>query len=266
MANEQKEMTFFEHLDELRGNLFRSALVVLGLSALAFVFKHFVFNILILGPTKPWFITNKIFCLAADYFGNPKLCINKEPIDLVNLTISGQFMTHFKISFLIGVILGFPYIVYEIWKFVHPALYTKEKKIIGRTIFSVNLLFFIGVLIGYFLIVPLSVNFLLNYSLSPTIKNTINLNSYINNLSSICFASGIVFELPVVTYILSKLGILTPHFMKKYRKHAIILILIIAAILTPPDIFSQIILALPLYFLYEYSIWISAKVLKNKVE
>ncbi len=263
---ERKEMTFFEHLDELRGHLFRSALVVIIISALAFIFKHIVFDIIILGPTEPWFLTNKIFCMAADYFNNPKLCINDTPLQLINISLGGQFSTHFKISFLAGIIIGFPYIVFELWKFVSPALYEKEKKVASATIFSINLLFFIGVLIGYFMIVPLSVNFLANYIVSETIQNTINLTSYINNLSSICFASGIVFELPVITYLLSRLGLMTPQFMKKYRKHAIIVILVLAAILTPPDILSQLILAIPMYMLYEFSISISAKVLKRKNE
>jgi len=261
---DKKEMTFFEHLEELRWHLFRSVIVLFIFTAVAFVFKSFVFDIIILGPKEPWFITNRFFCHLAEVFDKSVLCINSKPLQIININMAGQFTTHIRISFLVGFMAGVPYLMLELWRFIKPALYSNERKVGNLTVLAVNLLFYAGVLLGYYLICPLSIDFLNSYTVSESISNTINLNSYITNLSSICFATGIVFELPVLAYFFSKIGLLSPQFMREYRKHAIIIILIAAAILTPPDIMSMMLVAIPLYLLYEVSIYISASVVKNK--
>jgi len=263
--NQAKEMTFIEHLEELRWHLFRSVVVIFSISVLAFIFKHIVFDVIVLGPVQKDFVTNRLFCLLGEKLNNPALCINNVPLKIVNLTVAGQFTTHIRISFIMGFLFSFPYVMYEVWRFVKPALYIKEKTVAGRSVLAINVLFYLGVALGYFIMTPLAINFLANYSISSNVENNINISSYISNLSTNCFATGIVFELPVLVYFLSTIGILTPHFMKNYRKHAILVILIIAGIITPgPDVFSQMLVATPLYLLYEISIHISARVLRKK--
>ncbi|MBN2486932.1 MAG: twin-arginine translocase subunit TatC [Bacteroidales bacterium] len=275
--NEKSEMTFLEHLEELRWHLVRSALVILAGAIVAFVFKYVVFDIIILGPSRDDFITNELLCRFGRWFnqlmvemgregGNPDiLCLNSEPIKLQNVQMAGQFTAHIKISLIFGLVIGFPYIVFEIWRFVSPALYQNEKKYARAGILAVSLLFFTGVLFGYFLIAPLSVNFLINYKTSDIIVNQPHLMSYVSIVSSISLAGGVVFELPAIIFFLAKIGVVTPEFLKKYRRHAIIILLIVSAIITPPDIFSQILVCIPLLLLYEASILISKKITaKNK--
>jgi sec-independent protein translocase protein TatC len=259
-----KEMSFFDHLEELRWHLFRSVVVVLVFAITAFLFKRIVFEVIIMGPKDPGFITNDLLCRLGHHLQKDILCINAFPLEIINTSMTGQFLTHIRISMIGGFILAFPYIIFEIWKFVKPALYSQEKKSAGYSVLAVNLLFFLGVLIGYFLIVPLSINFLGKYNVSQNVNNLINLTSYISNISSICFAAGIVFELPVLTYFLSKIGVITPQFMRKYRRHSFIVILILSSILTPPDVMSQMLIALPLVLLYEFSIGISKRVVNKK--
>ncbi|MBT4967895.1 MAG: twin-arginine translocase subunit TatC, partial [Bacteroidetes bacterium] len=225
---EVKEMNFFDHLEELRWHLFRSVVVVLFFAIVAFLFKRIVFEVIILGPKDPSFITNELLCRLGNSLGKDILCINSFPLEIINTTMAGQFLTHIRISMIGGFLISFPYVIYEVWRFVRPALYNKEQKAAGYSVLAINLLFFIGVLIGYFLIVPLSINFLGRYNVSNSVNNLINLSSYISNISSICFAAGIVFELPVLTFFLSKIGVVTPQFMRKYRKHAFVVILILS--------------------------------------
>jgi sec-independent protein translocase protein TatC len=277
MADKQKsEMTFLEHLEDLRWHLIRSVVVVLIASVVAFIYKHIVFDIIILGPSQSDFISNELFCRFGHWThdfllsiglngGDPNsLCLNSSPIKLQNFQMAGQFMAHIKISFICGLILGFPYIVYEFWKFVSPALYPKERKHARTAVLAISLLFFIGVLFGYFVIAPLSINFLINYKTSDLVQNIPQLSSYISVISSISFSGGIAFELPAVIYFLSKVGLVTPEFLKKYRRHAIIVLLIIAAIITPPDVFSQILVSIPLILLYEVSIGVSKRIVNKK--
>ncbi len=263
-----------EHLEELRWHLIRSAIVIVVTAIAAFIYKSIVFDILILGPSRKDFFTNEILCKAGHYLSkilpwlidNPDLlCPNTKALNLTNYDMTGQFTTHIKISVITGLIVGFPYVVYELWKFVKPALYQHERKHSQLAIFSISFLFFTGVLFGYFVICPLSVNFLIGYNLSDAIKNQPNLASYISTVSSIVLASGVIFELPVFVYFLSKIGLVTPSFLKKYRKHSIVVILIIAAFVTPSaDAFSQILVSLPLFVLYEICIGISKRVTKNR--
>ena len=253
----KSEMTFIEHLEELRWHIIRSLVAILVFTGVAFVFKTFIFDTIYLGPSKPAFITNKALC----HIG---VCINKEVIHLQNLQMSGQFMTHIKISILAGLIIAFPYIIFELWRFIRPALYDKEQRITRHAVFFISLLFILGVLFGYYIICPLSINFLVNYHVAESVANQIKLKSYISTVSSIVFSSGLLFQLPIVVLVLSKIGIVTPKVLKKYRRHALVIILFVSAVITPPDVFSQILVSIPVLILYEISIIISRRIVKNQ--
>ena len=264
--NPKEEMTFLEHLEALRWHIIRSALVIVLAGIVAFIFKQIIFDIILLGPSRSDFIMSRWLCNLGKntFLHTDALCINSNPIKLQNIQMAGQFTAHIKISLITGFILAFPYVFFEVWRFVRPALYTNERKIARGSVLFISLLFFLGVLFGYFIICPMSVNFLYNYTATDLAENNIQLMSYISIITSICLASGIMFELPVIVLFFSKVGLLTPEFLKKYRKHAIIVILIVAAVLTPPDVFSQILVSLPLILLYEISIGISRRV-NNKI-
>lgn len=258
-------MSFWEHLEELRWHLIRSAAVLFGLAVLCFAFKNIVFDQIILAPKDPEFITNRLFCLLGKKLSIDGLCFEGLSFSLVNLNVAGQFMTHINISMMAGLILGFPYVIWELWRFVNPGLHENEKRNISKAMIAIGFLFFTGVLFGYYLILPITIAFLTSYSLSADIVNTINLKSYISTVSGICFTMGLVFELPVISFFLTKLGILTPAYMRQYRKHAVVLIIILAAVITPSgDIFTQMLVATPLWILYELSIYISKAAIRRR--
>ncbi len=258
------DMSFLEHLEELRWHLVRSILAVMVFAIVAFIFKDFIFSQVILSPKSPEFFTNRMFCALGNMVNIQKLCINANPFQVINTQMAGQFMTHMMISIIVGIIVAFPYIFYEFWRFLSPALYSKERKHARGAVFYSSLLFILGILFGYYLITPLSVNFLGSYSVSEEVTSMINLRSYINTVASVSLASGIIFELPVLVYFLTKIGLVTPEFLKKYRRHSIVVILTLSAIITPPDIFSQIMVCFPLVFLYEIGISISRNIIKKE--
>jgi sec-independent protein translocase protein TatC len=260
----EKEMSFLEHLEELRWHIIRSVLAILFFMILAFIFKNVIFGKIILGPQNSHFITNRLLCELGDYFNTTALCINTKPLNLINIKMSGQLTTHITVSMVAGLILAFPVILWEFWQFFKPALRANEAKYAQGAVFAASMLFFTGVCFGFFLLAPLSIHFLSSYEVNPDVVNQINVRSYIGTLTSICLATGLVFELPIIAFFLTKIGLITPSFMRKYRKHAIVVIFIIAAIITPPDIFSQTLVAIPLLILYEVSILISARVMKQK--
>jgi sec-independent protein translocase protein TatC len=264
-TSSKSEMTFLDHLEELRWHIVRSAIAIVLLAILAFIYKRIVFDDILLGPSKSDFFTSRLLCWLGknSFVHTDSLCINSTPLKLQNIQMSGQFTAHIKISLIAGLIVAFPYIFYEIWRFIRPALHSKELKTARGAVFFISILFFIGVLFGYFVICPMSVNFLYNYQVSDIAVNNIQLMSYISIIASICLASGIMFELPVIVLFLTKIGLLTPAFLKKYRRHAIVVILIVAAIITPPDVFSQILVTLPLLALYEFSIGLSKRITKK---
>lgn len=260
------EMSFLDHLEELRWLLVRSTVAVLTLAVVAFFFSDFIFDEIIFGPKDPNFITYHWFCEASKLFGAGEegFCNQQITFDVQSRVMSGQFNAHMWTSVTAGFILAFPFILWELWKFISPALYEKERKNAKIFLAISSFLFFLGVLFGYFIITPLSINFLAGYQVSSQIHNDIDLDSYISLIRSTTLSCGLVFELPIVMFFLSKLGLVTPTFLRKYRKHAAVVILIIAAIVTPPDIVSQVIVTIPLLILYELSIFISAGVLKAK--
>lgn len=254
------EMSFLDHLEILRWHLIRSALAIVLLAVVAFIFHDFIFNKIILAPKTPGFLTNELLCRFGKLVDVQTLCINSKPFQVININMAGQFSTHIMVSIVAGFIVAFPYVFWEIWRFIKPALHSNEKKHARGAVFFSSILFLTGVLFGYYVIVPLSVHFLGNYSVSEQVLNQINLGSYISTVTSVVLASGIIFELPVIIFFLSKAGLVTPSFLRKYRKHAIVLILILAAIITPPDVFSQILVSLPLILLYEIGILISKRI------
>ncbi|MDZ7635567.1 MAG: twin-arginine translocase subunit TatC [Bacteroidales bacterium] len=260
------EMSFLQHLEELRWHIIRALIAVVAGAILAFMFKNFIFDNIILAPNNPDFVTNRLLCRLADAVNAPALCINQNPIELISIKMSGQFTTHINISLVAGLILAFPYVFWEFWSFFRPALYEKERKYARGAVTMASVLFTMGILFGYFIITPLSINFLGSYRVSDIVNNQINITSYIGSVTSVALSAGITFELPIVVFFLARIGVVTPEFMRKYRKHAIVLVLVVAAVITPPDVFSLILVTIPLVLLYEVSIFIASRVVRKRAE
>jgi sec-independent protein translocase protein TatC len=260
----EAEMSFLEHLEELRWHIIRSVSLVIIFAVVAFIMKDFIFDVVIFKPKTPEFFTNRMMAKLGELIGSEALKINQAPLKLISLKMADQFMLHIMVSIIAGLIIASPFIFFEIWKFIKPALYDKEKRHASGAVFYTTVLFMLGILFGYFLIVPLSIHFLASYSVSAEVVNQINTRSYIGTVTSISLASGVVFLLPIFSFFLSKVGILTPQFMRTYRKHSYVAMLLLSAIITPPDVFSQIMVAIPLVFLYEISIFISRSVVKKR--
>lgn len=259
------EMSFLDHLEELRWHLIRSVLAIVIIATIAFIFKDFIFDVLLFGPKNKDFITYRWFCTISQTLGQgSSFCIDELPFRIQSRTVAGQFSAHLWTSVLAGFILSFPYIIYEFWKFISPGLYEKERKNARGFIFIASILFFIGVLFGYYIVTPLSINFLGNYSVSSEIFNDFDLSSYIGLLRASVLASGIIFELPIIIYFLTRIGVVTPEFLRKNRKISLVLVLSLSAIITPPDVVSQIIVSIPILILYEVSILIAKIVTKNQ--
>lgn len=265
-VNDTKEMTFLEHLEELRWHIIRSLLGIIIFAILSFIFYSIIFDKILFAPRNPWFFTNRLLCEFGEQLGISALCINNKPLELININMAGQFSTHITVSCIAGIIIAFPYVFWEFWRFIEPALNVNEKKYSRGAVFFSSALFLLGILFGYFIISPLSVEFLGTYNVSSDVSNQINLGSYISLVTSVVLASGAIFELPVLMFFLSKTGIVTPDILKKHRRHAFILVLALSAIITPPDIFSQVLVALPLTVLYEVGIAISKKISRESNE
>lgn len=264
MAKKHGEQTFLEHLEELRWHILRALVAILVIAIAVFLLRNFVFNQIILAPKNPEFFTNDLLCRLSERLNSENLCINSNPIEIINIRMSGQLTIHIVISIVMGLILAFPYVFWEFWSFIKPALYENEIKHSRGSVFFSSLLFITGVVFGYFIITPLSIHFLGTYQVSEQVVNQINLKSYIGTIASVVLAAGAIFELPILIYFLSKAGLVTPQFLKKYRKHSIVLILILAATITPPDVFSLFMVTLPLIILYEAGIKISKRIERKK--
>lgn len=261
------EMSFLDHLEELRWLLVRSTIAVVILAIAIFFVADYIFDQIVFGPTRVDFVTYRFFCDASHYLGfADTICIEELPFTIQNTSMEGQVNVFVWMCITAGFILGFPYILYEIWRFISPALYEHERKYAKVFIFSASVLFFIGVLFGYFVIVPMSVNFLASFSISSVVKNDIDLGSYISMVKTSVLAGGIFFEMPVIIYLLTKIGLVSPSFLQNTRKYAVIIVLIISAIVTPPDVVSQITVAVPMLLIYEISILISKIVYKNQLK
>ncbi len=258
------EMSFLDHLEELRWLLVRSSVAIIIMAFLTYFVSDYLFDVIIFGPTRPDFFTYRFFCELSHQLGFvDSICIEELPFIIQNTEMEGQVNMFVWICILAGFVLSFPYILWQIWKFISPALYDKEKKNARVFIFFSSLLFFLGVLFGYFVVIPMSVNFVATFSVSSIVKNQFTLESYIGMVKTSILASGLFFELPIIIYFLTKLGLVTPTFLRKYWKYAVVIILIIAAIVTPPDVVSQLIVAIPMLIIYEASILIS-KIVYNK--
>jgi sec-independent protein translocase protein TatC len=263
---EESSMTFVEHLEILRWHIIRSVIAIGIFTALAFIFPEIVFSKIILGPSKADFITFRLFCDLSAWMGNDVLCLTEMPFIIQSRKLTGQFTMHILSSFVVGFVVSFPYVFWEIWRFVAPGLYSKERNASRLAVFVVAFLFFTGVAFGYFIISPLAVNFLGNYQIDPNILNEFDITSYVGTVSMIVLAAGIMFQLPVVIHFLSKMGVVTPASMRTYRKHAFIVILFLSAIITPPDVVTQIFISLPIMFLYEVGIVIAVRNQKKNME
>lgn len=261
------EMSFLDHLEDLRWHLIRATLAVVIAGTVAFLAKGFIFDVLLFGPRNSDFWTYEVLCRLSTSLGiDSGFCFDEMPFRIQSRTMGGQFSAHIWVSLTAGFVLAFPYVIYEFWKFVAPAMKDTERRNSKGFIFISSALFFLGVLFGYYLVTPLSINFLGKYQVSDDVFNDFDLSSYISLVRASVLASGLIFELPIVIYFLTKIGVLTPDFLRTYRKYALVLVLIISAIITPPDIVSQIIVAIPVLILYEVSIVISSIVYRKEAK
>lgn len=261
------DMSFLDHLEELRWHLIRSTLAVVLIGFAAFAFKGFIFDGILFAPKNMDFPTYRFFCRIATFFGlESDFCGDALPFTIQSRLMAGQFSAHIWTSIWAGIIIGFPYILYELWRFISPGLYEKERKHSRGFILSASFLFFLGVLFGYYIVAPLSINFLGSYQVSQEVTNEIDLGSYVRTVRASVIACGIMFELPIIIYFLTKVGLVTPEFLIKYRKIALVVVLGLSAIITPPDVASQIVVAIPILLLYQLSIKISRWVLKKEAK
>ena len=240
-----KEMSFWDHLDELRWSILRSLVVVVALSAVFLCIRKPLFDV-VLAPASDDFVVYRL--LGVDFV-----------MKLINVDITAQFFVHLKVSVLAGLVIAFPYIVYELWRFISPELYKREKKAVGKAFSLSSFLFYLGVVTGYFVVLPVCLMFFMGYTVSDSVENTITLNSYMSMFMTMVFMIGLLFEFPSVVLVLSSLGILGRDDLKRWRRHAFIAILVLSAIITPSDPVSMFVLAIPLYALYEFSILVCKK-------
>ncbi len=257
-------MTFLEHLEELRWTLVRSAIAISVGMVGAFIAKGLVFDSIVLAPMRAEFVTYRFFCALGHQLGmGDTLCAQGMVFELQNISMSGQFFTHLMVSFVAGLVLAFPYVIWELWRFVAPGLKPEERAPLRWVAGFATLLFMAGVAFGYFMLAPLSIQFFGSYQVSEAVSNTIALDSYIGMVTSVTLWTGILFQLPIVVLFLTRAGLVTPEFLRRYRKHAFVLVLVAAAIITPPDVVSQLIVTAPLMLLYEGSIILCARTLRR---
>ncbi|WDF68048.1 twin-arginine translocase subunit TatC [Sphingobacterium oryzagri] len=263
----EAEMSFFDHLEVLRWHIIRSVLAIAVFAILSFSFYDFVFNEVIMGPKNLDFWTYRMMCKVGDLLNLEGFCVQKIPFNIINTELAGQFMLQINSCLLMALALGFPYLLFEVWLFVKPALTDIERRSAQGFVVYASLLFILGALFGYYIVVPLSVNFLANVSLSEEITNQITIDSYLSTIATLTLGCGIVFLLPILVFILSKIGLMTPEFMRASRRYATVIILIIAAVITPTaDVITLLTVSAPMFLLYELSIMVSANVKKKKLQ
>ena len=253
-------MSFLDHLEELRWRLMRSAIAVIIFAIVIWIYQKEIMENVFLIMVDPNFVTFRLLC---EYLN---VCIDKIPVNFQSMTLSGQFSYALMMSIMGGAVLAFPYIFYQLWSFVKPGLKFKERKMAKGIVFYVSILFFTGILFGYFVVAPLSVQFFGAFQITDKIRNDFTISSYMSTILSTVFYTGLFFLLPVVTYLLVKIGLFTPEFLVKYRKHAVVVILILAAIITPPDVISQVIVTIPIYLLFEISVLVAKRVANKQQE
>ncbi|MEE9373917.1 MAG: twin-arginine translocase subunit TatC [Saprospiraceae bacterium] len=258
IKSKEKEMSFLDHLEELRWHIIRSIAAVFVLGIAFFLLRDLVFQI-ILAPSKAEFPTYRLLCNISEI-----TCMKPTDFKLLPRDMGEQFFTHIKISIWLGFILAFPYVFWEFWRFIKPGLYKNEQKAARGIVGACSFLFMCGILFGYYVISPFAITFLTGYQVSPDIVSSPTLASYINYMTMLTIPTGIIFELPIVVYFLAKIGLISSDFMKKYRKHAFVIVFILAAIITPPDVLTQILIGIPIYILYELSIHLAKRIEKQK--
>jgi sec-independent protein translocase protein TatC len=264
--SKQAQMAFVDHIEELRWHIIRAILAILIASAYCFFNIEWIFTNIILGPTQNDFISYQYLNKLGTLLHISALQLQDMSIQFQNTELSGQFMMSFSVSFMMGLILAFPFVFWELWKFIRPALKASELRYARGIVFWSSLLFFIGVLFAYYIIAPFTINFFANYQLSPQFKNIITITNYYDTMSDLIMGMGLVFELPVIVYFLSRIGILTPKLMRDKRRYAIVIIFFLAVIISPPDWFSCWLIALPLMLLFEISIGISDRANKARMK
>lgn len=263
---DEKEMTFLDHLEELRWHVIRALLAIVIFTIGAFIYVREIFDFIIFAPAKLDFPSFKYMCKMGEWVGMQEtLCITELPFKIQSRNMTGQFMMSLTASFVIGLIVSFPYVVWEFWRFVKPGLETKERKFSKGAVSAISFLFLLGILFGYYFLCPITIWFLSTYSISSVIVNEFDITSYVSTMSGLVLGCGLLFQFPVVIYFLTKIGIVTPQLMRNYRKHSIVGILILGAIITPSaDPFSLTVISLPLYLLFEISIFTSALVVRRQ--
>lgn len=260
----EKEMSFLEHLEEFRWHIIRAFASIFVFAIVAFIFREHIWFHVILAPSRPDFWTYEMFCRLGSLTGADFFCVDELNFIIQSRRMTAQFTMALVSSFVIGLIVAFPYAFWEFWRFIKPGLYQNEKNLSRGAVFFVTLLFLTGIMFGYYVVAPISINFLTNFTLDDSILNEIDLSSYVSTVMMLVLACGIMFQLPVVVYFLTKAGIITPEFLKTYRKHAIVVILVLSALITPPDVISQILMCFPLLFLYEISIVVASNIKRKE--
>ena len=260
---EEVEMGFLDHLEELRWHLVRSALSIVFFAIFIFIFREWIFEHILFAPKYEDFPTYRVFCSLTE-----TMCFSPPDLPIKTVTLDEQFITAIRVSIWLGFVSAFPYVFYQFWKFIKPGLYESERKAARGMVFICSSLFITGVMFGYYAISPFAIKFLGSFSVGANISvaNEVSLKSYVGYMSMFTIPAGIIFELPIVIYFLSKIGMVTPELLRKYRRHSFVIILILSAIITPPDIITQFMIGVPVFFLYEVSIWISARVVKQNEE
>lgn len=262
-GKEGKEMTFLEHLEELRWHIIRALVAILSLGIVLFLFQGWMFDVVIFGPTQPDFLSYRAICSLSNAVGlGDMMCFSPPDFQKIATGFGEPFIISIKVSFVMGLIIAFPYVLWEFWTFIKPGLYPKERRAARGMVGICSALFLLGVLFGYYIISPFAVNFLAGYQI-PGVQNTPTISSLINYMIMFTLPAGLIFELPIIVYFLSKIGLVTPEGMRAYRRHSIVGILMVAAIITPPDVVTQFLIGIPLYFLYEVSILVSARVQRD---
>jgi sec-independent protein translocase protein TatC len=264
-TNPDGEMGFLDHIEVLRWHIVRSAVAVVICAIGIFIKVEWIFDKIILGPAHNDFISYKWFCALGKALHYDSFCLGEIKMEFQNTQVTGQFMMGMSTSMILGFVVAFPYVLWELWKFIKPALKPNEVRSARGMVFWCSLLFFVGVVFAYFILVPYTINFFGSYQLSPSFKNIITIDNYYDTVTRLVLALGIVFELPIIIYFLSRVGIITPAFMKKQRRYAVLILFLVSEIITPPDLFSCLLVFIPLYALYEVSVVISARVERKKI-
>jgi sec-independent protein translocase protein TatC len=263
----EKDMSFLDHLEELRWHIVRAFVAVFIFTIVAFITAPWIFENIIFAPARVDFPTFKVLCRFSEIVHAESLCIKEMPFKIQSRNMTGQFTMHIFASFIIGFIMAFPYVVWELWRFIRPALYSKERGYSRGAVSAITFLFLSGILFGYYVLSPLVISFLANYRISDMISNEFDITSYVSTVVGMVFGCGLLFQLPVVIFFLTKIGLVTPQFLRTYRKHSVVIILIVGAIVTPSsDPFSQLMISVPIYFLYEISIVISTRVYNKRLK